>query len=83
MMKSRRSENGHNPKRGYASRKLNNDGLSLVELIVAILILAIVSASITQVFLAVLKANQVNKSLVGADAVAENILEAVKVRGLK
>ncbi len=62
--------------------KLNNKGLSLVELIVAILILAIISVSAMQLFVSSSKVNRVNKTRNNADTVATNVMEGIKVNGL-
>ncbi len=63
--------------------QLNNRGLSLVELIVAILILAIIATPLLQVFLSAAKTNQVNMQNLNAETVAENIMEAVKAYGVE
>ena len=63
-------------------KKLNNAGLSLVELIVAILILAIISVTTTSSLMFSLRANTKTAELTSAENVAENLMEAVKVYGL-
>ncbi len=83
MKKSLRKNTAWSRKTEYSYLRPDNAGLSLVELIVALLILGIVSASILRMFIGVANTNKVNKDMVGADAVAENIMEAVKVNGLK
>ena len=63
--------------------QLNNRGTSLVELIVALLILMIVTVSLLQMFTSASRVNTVNARNVSADAVAENVMEAVKTFGIK
>ncbi len=60
----------------------NNAGVSLIELVVAILILGIIAAPLLRMFTSAARANAVNTRNVDADTVAQNIMEAVKVYGL-
>ncbi|MCR5511378.1 MAG: prepilin-type N-terminal cleavage/methylation domain-containing protein [Lachnospiraceae bacterium] len=65
------------------SLKLNNAGVSLVELIVAILILAIIAVPVMRLFTTAARTNKVNAEKVNADIVAENLLEILKAKGMK
>ncbi len=69
-------------RRNKVSLKLNNTGLSLVELIVAVLILAIFSVSALQLFVTSARVNQVNKNQLNADTLGTSVMEAVKQNGL-
>ncbi len=66
-----------------AYRKLNNNGVSLIELIVAILILGIVIVPLLTLFTSAARANRVNAENNSADAVASNVMEALKIYGLE
>ncbi|MCR5324361.1 MAG: hypothetical protein K6E85_13975 [Lachnospiraceae bacterium] len=63
--------------------QLDNAGISLIELIVALLILAIIIIPLMGVFTSASKMNKVNRDKSEADTVAENIMEAIKVYGLE
>lgn len=58
--------------------KLNNKGVTLVELIVSLLILVIVFAPLMTSFVTALKANKTAKELTHGETVAQNIMEQVK-----
>ena len=62
--------------------QLNNKGISLIELIVALLVLTFVVAPLLAVFLGAANTNRVNTMNADADIVAQNIMEAIKVYGL-
>ncbi len=64
-------------------RKLNNRGVSLIELIVALLILGMVVVPILTMFTSAARANRVNAENNSADAVASNVMEALKIYGLE
>ena len=63
--------------------KLNNEGLSLIELVVALLILAVIATPLLQLFVSAARANRVNAEELSAETVASNVMEAVKVYGLE
>ena len=63
--------------------KLNNEGLSLIELVVALLILAVIATPLLQLFVSAARANKVNAEENSAETVASNVMEAVKVYGLE
>lgn len=65
-------------------KRLHSDskGVSLIELIVAILILAIIVLPLMKIFVSTAKMNQVNAKNAGASTVAQNVMEAIKVNGL-
>ena len=62
--------------------KLNNAGVSLIELVVALLILAIITVPLLQVFTSTINVNKFNAQRNAANTVAANIMEAVKVYGI-
>lgn len=62
-------------------RKLNNSGTSLVEVVVALLILAIISVGFTSGFTSAMKSNMKSKEFTYAQEVASNVLETVKYLG--
>ncbi len=63
-------------------RDSDNHGVSLIELIVALLIISIITLPLLSIFTSAAKTNQVNAKNISADTVAQNIMEAIKVNGL-
>ena len=63
--------------------QLNNAGVSLIELIVAILILAVITAPLLRLFTSAARTNAVSTDNLNADTVAQNIMEAVKAYGIE
>lgn len=63
--------------------KKNNKGFSLVEIIIAIVILALVITPFLNSFLTSATTNQKAKRIMRATSVAENIMEAIKPLGLE
>ncbi|MCR5767427.1 MAG: prepilin-type N-terminal cleavage/methylation domain-containing protein [Lachnospiraceae bacterium] len=65
------------------TRQLNNDGVSLIELLVALLILGILVIPLMGIFTRAAKTNTFNTKRADADIVAQNIMEATKVFGIE
>ncbi len=63
--------------------QLNNKGVSLVEVIVALLILGIITVPLLNIFTNTARINRSNTKKANADTVAANIMEAIKVYGLQ
>lgn len=63
------------------SKKLNNKGTSLIEIIVSILILAIIFVPLLKVFTDSMRANKIAKEHFYAETAADNVMEAVKAFG--
>lgn len=63
--------------------QLNNKGVSLVEVIVALLILGIITVPLLNIFTGTARINRTNTKKANADTVAANIMEAIKVYGLQ
>ncbi len=63
--------------------QLNNEGVSLIELIVALLILAIITIPLMSIFGRAARTNTFNANKADADTVAANIMEEIKVYGLE
>jgi len=61
------------------TRQLNNDGVTLIELLVALLILGILVIPLMGIFTRAIKTNTFNTKRADADIVAQNIMEATKV----
>lgn len=65
------------------TKKLNDQGTSLIELIVALLILVIITVPLLQLFTVAARVNSANDKTINAERVAVNILEVVKSKGLQ
>ena len=63
--------------------QLNNKGVTLIELIVALLILGIIVVPLMSLFTSAARTNSDNSKRSDADIVAQNVMEAVKVYGLE
>ena len=63
--------------------KLNNEGVSLVELLVAILIMGIIVVPLLSVFTSAARTNRATAEMNSAEVVASNVMEAVKVYGVQ
>ena len=61
--------------------QLNNAGVSFVELVVALLILAVIIVPLMGLFTSAASANRVNLIRSDADTLSQNIMEAVKAYG--
>ncbi len=61
-----------------SSLQLNNKGLSLVEVIVAALLLSIIVVSALQLFVMAARTNKVNRENNNAETLANNLMESVK-----
>ncbi len=65
-------------KRGHQNKKLNNAGMSLVEIVVAIFILAVVTVSILQIFVYSIRLNARSRTRQQTTAAAQTVMEYFK-----
>lgn len=67
-------------KRGKQHRKLNNKGMTLIEVIVTITILVLVSAFILSAFVSSMRTSTKSRNLHRATTVAQNIMEGINLK---
>ncbi len=67
-------------KRNNQNRKLNNKGMSLVEIIVTVTILALVSGVLLSAFVSVMRTSAKSRDVHRATTVAQNIMEGVNLK---
>lgn len=67
-------------KRNKQHKKMNNKGITLVELIVAITILMLVSGTLLSAFVSSMRMSKKSRDLHRATTVAQNIMEGVKLK---
>lgn len=67
-------------KRNNQNRKLNNKGMSLVEIIVTVTILALVSGILLSSFVSVMRTSAKSRDVHRATTVAQNIMEGINLK---
>lgn len=67
-------------KRSKQHKKLNNKGITLVELIVAITILMLVSGTLLSAFVSSMRMSKKSRDLHRATTVAQNVMEGIKLK---
>lgn len=67
-------------KRNNLNRKLNNKGMSLVEIIVTVTILALVSGILLSAFVSVMRTSAKSRDVHRATTVAQNIMEGINLK---
>ena len=67
-------------KRMKQNRQLNNKGMTLVEVIVTITILALVSGTVLSAFVSVMRMSAKSRDLHRATTVAQNVMEGINLK---
>ena len=67
-------------RRNHQNRKLNNKGMTLVEVIVTITILALVSGTLLSAFVSVMRMSSKSRDVHRATTVAQNIMEGINLK---
>ncbi len=69
--------------KGMGTKKLNNNGFSLLEVLIAMVILALVSIPLLHSFVTTAKTNGRAKILMRATDCAENLMESLEYRSVE
>ena len=70
-------------RRNHQKRKLNNKGMTLVEVIVTITILALVSGTLLSAFVSVMRMSTKSRDVHRATTVAQNVMEGINLKNVE